>query len=87
MRRIKKPTPANDSVNLPWVKPFSIEQIPAVTKFLPILESIKPEDLERAVKSQELAADSLEVGRYEYHPAVYEFMQACYDHGLIQPFD
>jgi uncharacterized protein DUF6508 len=87
MRKTKKPTPTDDSVNLPWVKPVSIEQIPAVIKFLPILESINPEDLERAVKSPELAEDSLEVGRFEYHPAVYEFMRACDDHGLVQPFD
>jgi Family of unknown function (DUF6508) len=53
-------------------------------KFLPIFESIKPEDLERAVESPELATDKREVGRYEYHPAVYEFMQACYENGFIQ---
>ena len=86
MRTIKKSTPADDSVNPSWMKPFSIEQIPAVTKFLPIFESINPEALERAVKPQELVAYSFEVGRYEYHPAVYEFMQACYDRGLVQPF-
>jgi Family of unknown function (DUF6508) len=62
----------------------STEQIHALVKFLPIFESIKPEDLERAVKSQETTTDSLEIGRYEYHPAVYEFMQACYENGFIQ---
>jgi hypothetical protein len=84
VRKIKKPTPANDSVNHSYVKAVSTEQIHALVKFLPILESIKPEDLERAVKSQEPATDSLEIGRYEYHPAVYEFMQACYENGFIQ---
>ena len=84
MRKTKNSTPANDSVNRSYVKAVSTEQIRAVVKFLPILESIKPEDLERAVKSPELATDSLEVGRYEYHPAVYEFMQACYENGFIQ---
>jgi hypothetical protein len=87
MRKTKKPTPANDSLNPPWVKPFSIEQIGAVIKFLPILESINPEDLERIVKPPALAQDKFVVGRPEYHPAVYEFMRACYDHGLVQPFD
>ncbi len=67
MRTTKKSTPANDSVNRSYIKAVSTKQIRAVVKFLPILESIKPEDLERAVKSQELATDSLEVGRYEYH--------------------
>jgi hypothetical protein len=84
MRKTKNSTPANDSVNRSYVKAVSTEQICAVVKFLPILESIKPEDLERAVKSPELATDSLEVGRYEYHPAVYEFMQACYENGFIR---
>lgn len=51
---------------------------------MPIFESINPEDLERPVKPPELAKGSLEVGRYEYHPAVDEFMQACYDNGFVQ---
>jgi len=47
MRTIKKPTPANDSVNPSSIKAVSAEQIRAVIKFLPILESINPEDLAR----------------------------------------
>jgi hypothetical protein len=38
-------------------------------------------------KPPALAEDKFVVGRSEYHPAVYEFMRACYDHGLVQPFD
>jgi hypothetical protein len=83
-------------VNPSWVKPFSRESIPAVTKFLPILESIKPEDLARIVTppestrkvfgaEQQQTDDNVyweaNIGHLEYHPAVYEFMQACYDHG------
>lgn len=86
MRTIKKSTPTDDSVNPSWIKP-SIEQILAVTKFLSIMESINPEDLARVVKPPAFAEDSLVVGHLEYHPAVYEFIRACYDHGLVQPFD
>jgi hypothetical protein len=67
MCTIKKSTPADDSVSPSWVKPFCIEQIPAVTKFLPILESIRPEDLARIVKPPALEEDSLVVGHLEYH--------------------
>lgn len=87
MRTAKKSTPTDDSVNPPWVKPFSIERIGTVIKFLPILEGINPEDLERMVKPPVQKEDNLEIGRFEYHPAVYEFMQACYDNGLVRPFD
>jgi Family of unknown function (DUF6508) len=102
MRKIKKPTPTDDSVSPSWVKPFSIEQIPAVTKFLPILESIRPEDLARIVKPPESTQKAFaakqqqtddgvyweaNIGNPEYHPVVHEFLRACYDHGLIQPFN
>ena len=53
MCTIKKPKPANDSVNRSYVKAVSVEQIGAVVRFSPIFDSIKPEDLERVVKSPE----------------------------------
>jgi ADP-ribosyl-[dinitrogen reductase] hydrolase len=74
-------------VNPSWVKPFSRESIRAVVKFLPILESIGPEDLARIVKPPALKEDGFVVGHLEYHQAVHEFMRACYDNELVQPFD
>jgi hypothetical protein len=71
MRTIKKSTPTDDSVNRSYVKAVSTEQNREVVKFLPIFESIKPEDFERVVKSPELAEDGLEVGRFEYAPAAF----------------
>lgn len=87
MRSTKKSKLTDDSMNPSWAKPLSKEGIRAVVKFLPILESIRPEDLARIVKPQALEQDSLVLGHLEYHPAVYEFMRACYDNGLVQPFD
>jgi len=87
MHSADKSKSADDSVNLDWVKPFSRERIRVVVKFLPILESIRPDELARVVKSPEDEGDSCVAGHLEYHPAVYEFMQACYDNGLVQPFD
>jgi hypothetical protein len=87
MRTIKQSTPTNDSVNPSSIKPVSAEQIRAVNKFLPILESIRPEDLARLVKPPALEEDSLVIGHLEYHPAVHEFMRACYANGFVQSFD
>ena len=87
MRSVNSSTATVDSVKRSTIKPVSAEQIQAVIKFLPILESIRPEDLARMVNPPALEEDSLIVGHLEYHPAVYDFMQACYDHGLVQPFD
>ena len=84
MRTIKKSTPANDPVNNPPIMIVSAEQIRAVIKFLPILESIHPEDLARVVKPPEFAEDPLVIGHLQYHPVVYEFMRACYDNGFVQ---
>ena len=87
MRTIKQSTPANDSVNPLSIKAVSTEQIRAVIRFLPVLESINPENLARVVKPPALAEDRLVIGHLEYHSAVHEFKQACYDNGFVQPFD
>ena len=84
MRKTKESTSANDSVNLSSIKPVFAEQIRAIIKFLPIFENINPEDLARVVKPPALAEESLVIGHLEHHPAVYEFMQACYNNGFVQ---
>jgi ADP-ribosyl-[dinitrogen reductase] hydrolase len=87
MRSVNRSTATDDSVKQPTIKPVSAEQIRALIKFLPILESINPEDLAWVVKPPAPAKDRLVIGQLEYHPAVHEFMRACYDNGFVQPFD
>jgi Family of unknown function (DUF6508) len=65
-------------------RPVTSNQIKAVAKFLPELEAIAPESLARAVRTPEGA---IFLGCVEYHPAVRSFEKACYDNGLVQPFD
>jgi hypothetical protein len=87
MRTIKKPTPANDSVNPPSIKAVSAEQIRAVIKYLPVFENINPDDFAHIVPHPDSTEDCHVVGHLEYHRTVYEFTKACYANGFVQPFD
>jgi hypothetical protein len=62
-------------------------QIELVTKFLPIFEAIEPENFARYIESQGSAKETFVLGHPDYHPAVHEFMEACYSTGLVKPFD
>jgi Family of unknown function (DUF6508) len=62
-------------------------RIEAVIKFLPIFEAIGPDDFARYCESDDGTEERPAIGHLEYHPAVFEFMQACYENGLVLSFD
>jgi hypothetical protein len=61
--------------------------IEAVIKFLPIFEAIAPDDFAHLVGSTDVAGEIPFMGHLEYHPAVYKFMDACYENGMVLSFD
>lgn len=67
--------------------PVSTEQIHAVAKFLPIFENIDPDNFAHLDNPVETTDGVPVLGHLEYHPAVYEFMDVCYENGLVQGFD
>jgi Family of unknown function (DUF6508) len=87
MREARKSKATDDSVDSPSIKPLSTEQIQAVAKFLPIFETIKPDDFSHSVRLPGQEDICYGVGFVEFHPAVYEFIKACYDNGFVQSFD
>ena len=87
MREARSTKPAADSVSLSCINPVSAEQIRAVAKFLPIFENIKPDDFSHSVRLPGQEDVCYGVGFVESHPAVYEFIRACYDNGFVQSFD
>lgn len=64
--------------------PVTSEQIRAIVRFLPELETIAPENLARTIRTPE---GTIVLGCVEYHPAVRRFEKACYENGFIQTFD
>jgi hypothetical protein len=62
-------------------------RIEAVIKFLPIFEAMSPEDFARIIHSSDATEERTAVGHLEYHSAVYEFMQSCYENGIVLSFD
>jgi Family of unknown function (DUF6508) len=62
-------------------------QIAAITAFLPIFEAIAPHDFAQLVGSTNVPGEIPFMGHLEYHPAVYKFMDACYENGLVLSFD
>lgn len=87
MREARKSRSADNSVNPSGIRPVSQEQIRAVIKFLPIFESIKPEDFSHSVLLPGQEDACYGIGQVEFHPAVYEFIKACYENGFVQPYD
>jgi hypothetical protein len=85
MRKATGPGSAGDSVDSSSINPVSTEQIRAVARFLPIFETIKPEDFSHSVQLNNEVGYG--IGHVEFHPAVREFRQACYDNGFVQSFD
>jgi hypothetical protein len=61
--------------------------IAAVIVFLPIFEAIAPDDFAQLVGSTEVPGEIPFMGHLEYHPAVYEYMAACYENGVVLSFD
>ncbi len=61
--------------------------IEAVVKFLPIFEAIAPDDFAQLVGSTEVPGEIPFMGHLEYHPAVSQFMHACYENGMVLSFD
>jgi Family of unknown function (DUF6508) len=61
--------------------------IEAVIKFLPIFEAIAPDDFAHLMGSTDVAGEIPFMGHLEYHPAVYKFMDACYENGMVLSFD
>ena len=62
-------------------------QIELVTKFLPLFEAIEPENFARVIESPDSTKEQFVLGHFQYHPAVSEFIEACYSTGLVQSFD
>jgi len=58
-----------------------------VIKFLPIFEAIGPNDFARIIHSSDATEEEPTIGHLKYHPAVYEFMQVCFENGLVLSFD
>jgi hypothetical protein len=87
MRTIKNSKPANDPVNPSCIKLVSMQQIQAVTKFLPIFENMNPDEFAHIIPHPDSTEDCHVVGHLEYHRTVYEFMKACYENGFVQSFD
>jgi Family of unknown function (DUF6508) len=61
--------------------------IQAVVVFLPIFEAIDPDNFAHLVGSTDVAGEIPFMGHLEYHPAVYKFMDACYENGMVLSFD
>jgi O-acetyl-ADP-ribose deacetylase len=61
--------------------------IAAVVIFLPIFEAIGPDDFAQLVGSTDVPGEIPFMGHLEYHPAVYKFMDACYENGMVLSFD
>jgi len=61
--------------------------IEAVVSFLPIFEAIRPDDFAHLVGSTDVAGEIPFMGHLEYHPAVYKFIDACYENGMVLSFD
>ena len=59
----------------------------AVIAFLPIFEAIAPDDFAKLVGSSEVPGEIPFMGHLEYHPAVYKFIDACYENGMVLSFD
>jgi hypothetical protein len=76
---------ASDSVSTSYVTPVSVQQIRAVTKFLPILEKINSNDFSHSVRLPGNEDVCYGIGHVEFHPAVYAFTKACYENGFVQP--
>jgi hypothetical protein len=62
-------------------------RIGAITAFLPIIEAIAPDDFAHLVGSTSVPGETPFMGHLEYHPAVYQFMHACYENGIVLSFD
>ena len=85
MRAIRKSRSPDDSVTPISIKHVSKEQMLAVAKFLPVFENIKPEDFSKSAPLPENC--SYGIGFVEFHPAVYEFINACYENEFVQSYD
>lgn len=61
--------------------------IQAVVIFLPIFESISPDNFAQLIGSSDGGEKVPVMGHLEYHPAVYKFIDACYENGMVLSFD
>jgi O-acetyl-ADP-ribose deacetylase len=61
--------------------------IEAITVFLPIFEAIAPDDFAQLLGSSVGVGEIPVLGHLEYHPAVYKFMDTCYENGMVLSFD
>ena len=61
--------------------------IAAITVFLPLFEAIAPDDFAHLVGSTDVPGEIPFMGHLEYHPAVYKFIDACYENGMVLSFD
>jgi hypothetical protein len=68
-------------------KPDVPSRIEAVTIFLPIFEAIGPDDFAQLLGSSNVTGEIPVMGHLEYHPAVYKFMDTCYENGMVLSFD
>jgi hypothetical protein len=62
-----------------------VQRIRALTKFLPILIKINPQDFSHSVRLPGNEGVCYGIGHVEFHPAVYEFTKACLENGFVQP--
>lgn len=87
MHATRKSKPGHDSVNPSSTNTVTAEQLQAVINFLPIFENMNPDDFPHIIRPPDSTEDIYVVGHLEYHRAVYDFMDACYENGFVQSFD
>ena len=63
-------------MNPSCVEPVSIEQIQEVVRFLPILESMNPDDFSRSVCLLGNEEARYGISQVEFHPAIHEFIRS-----------
>jgi hypothetical protein len=87
MPKFRRPSTSNGMDNPTFPAALTAAQLNAVVAFLPTFEGIAADDFAHWDKPFQIIDKTLILGRLEYHPAVYAFERACYDNGLVQPFD
>jgi hypothetical protein len=87
MHSVNNSVAAIDLVNHTPSNAISPEQLKAVIRFLPILEKISPDDLAHLVRLPDHEDVCYGVGHIAFHPAVRNFIKACYENEFVQSFD
>jgi hypothetical protein len=87
MPKFRKPSPSNGMDIATFPAALTAAQTRAVGAFLPIFEGIARDKFGHWEESPRRTDGAIELGHFEYHPAVYAFEKACYENGLVYSFD